>query len=42
MKKFKLKNGGCTVYAFICGYGDVITNNDFEYSHQVLVSQRHA
>jgi hypothetical protein len=33
MKKFNLKNGGgCTVYAFMCGYGDVITNDDFELS----------
>jgi hypothetical protein len=33
MKKFNLKNGGgCTVYAFLCGYGDVITNDNFELS----------
>jgi hypothetical protein len=33
MKKFNLKNGGgCTVYAFFCGYGDVIANDCFELS----------
>jgi hypothetical protein len=31
MNKFNLKNGGCTVYAFFCGYGDVISNNDFDF-----------
>jgi hypothetical protein len=32
MNKFNLKKGGCTVYAFFCGYGDVIINNDFDLS----------